>query len=91
MPNTYRARLRGDVLEWLDDRPEELIANQAIDVDVTVPAAPSGPEPRQQGPRMAEILGQLAQLDKRSMPSDPVAWQRRVREDRELPGRGGGC
>ena len=91
MPNTYRARLRGNVLEWLDEIPVQLPANEAIEVDVTVLTELPRPEGSEQGRRMAAALERIAQRPTRSLPSDPVAWQREVREDRKLPGRGDGC
>jgi hypothetical protein len=66
-------------------------ANEAVDVDVTPLAERSGSAHNDQGRRMAAALERLAQLETRSLPSDPVAWEREVREDRKLPGRGGDC
>ena len=39
------------------------------------------------GAEMARILEQLAALDTFREVSDPVLWQREIREDRCLPGR----
>ena len=43
-------------------------------------------EKKERGQRMAEILEKLAR-SQAFAGIDPVAWQRDVRQDRELPGR----
>ena len=40
-----------------------------------------------QGQRMAAILQRMADRQALSHITDPVAWQREIREDRPLPGR----
>jgi hypothetical protein len=41
----------------------------------------------ERGRRVAAILKELADLGTFSNVKDPVQWQRRIREDRPLPGR----
>ena len=36
MLNTYRAVLRGKLLEWLSDQPKNLPADQAVTVHITI-------------------------------------------------------
>lgn len=45
------------------------------------------PEQAGRGAMMAQILEQLAARNAFSEITDPVAWQRDVRQDRQLPGR----
>ena len=40
-----------------------------------------------QGQRMAAILQRMANRQALSHITDPIAWQREIREDRPLPGR----
>lgn len=41
------------------------------------------------GRKMAEALEKLAGLSEKRSITDPLEWQREVRTDRSLPGRGG--
>jgi hypothetical protein len=83
MPETYRAILRGDRLEWTDPGPVDLNPEQPVEVIIL-------DEPDQtanRGRRMAEALEKLAATDAFSEISDPSEWQREIRKDRPLPGR----
>jgi hypothetical protein len=88
MLHTYKAILRGDRLEWRDEPPETLTSEQAIAVHVTIldEEAPivNGGKP---GPRMAALLEQLSGLDTFAEITDPQAWQREIRQERNLPDR----
>ena len=86
MPQTFRALLRGDQLEWTTQRPTVIPADQPVLVDVTVSEEPFMTKP-QSGRSMAAILEQLAQTGSFAEISDPVEWQRDLRADRSLPGR----
>ena len=86
MPQTFRALLRGDQLKWTTRRPTVIPADQPVLVDVTVSEEPFMTKP-QSGRSMAAILEQLAQTGSFAEISDPVEWQRDLREDRSLPGR----
>lgn len=83
MRENYRATLKGDRLEWQGDAPA--VDGQAVTVQVTL--LPDVPSQAHQGARMAAILEQLAAGDAASDIDDPVAWERDLREDRELPDR----
>lgn len=61
MLNTYRAILRGQLLEWLSDKPVNLPLNRPVTVHVTIlEETPSSK--KQQGRRMAAALEKLAKL-----------------------------
>ena len=84
MSHSYRAILRGDRLEWLEEGPA---ADRPLSVDVIVQDAPALGAARSDCARMARALEELAASPVYRRVSDPVQWQRMVREDRPLPGR----
>lgn len=86
MQTSYRAILRGDRLEWSSDAPD-VAPNQAITVTVTIIDSDSTSTRSSQGARMAVVLAQLAALETRSELDDPLAWERDIRQERQLPGR----
>jgi len=45
------------------------------------------PEPKQDRGRIQEAIRQLQEIGAYSDIEDPVAWQRKIRKDRSLPGR----
>lgn len=84
MARTYRAVLRGDRVEWIDPPPNN---QSAIPVHIILMQnAPNGPGTR--GGAMADALEDLARMGGLPSITDPIAWQRDVREDRSLPERG---
>jgi hypothetical protein len=88
MLNTYKAILKGNHLEWSEDVPDNLANDQAVAVYITildevVVNQLDGPP----GQRMAKILEQLASVKVLASLTDPVAWEREVRQDRSLPDR----
>jgi hypothetical protein len=83
---TYRALLHGDRLEWLEDAPESQ-ADTPLHVHVTVLEPEPPAEVHARGHAMAAILEQLAERRTFSAITDPVRWQRELRQDRVLPGR----
>jgi hypothetical protein len=83
MPQTYKAILNRDRIEWLGPAPE---TTSPIEVEVTVPDAPPVPE-EHQGAKLARLFEELSRLDPFREIDDPVAWQREIRKDRPLPGR----
>lgn len=88
MLQTYKAVLRGNYLEWIGEGPAQIEDEGEVTVEVTIlgdAAAESGR--REQGLKMAEALGKLAEINALADIVDPVAWQREMREDRPLPGR----
>ena len=87
--HTYRALLRGDHLEWLEEAPEPQ-TDAPLHVHVTVVLEPESPsEAHARGYAMAALLEQLAERRTFSTIPDPVKWQRELRQDRVLPGREG--
>ena len=85
---TYRALLRGDRLEWLEEVPEPQ-PDVPLPVHVTVLEQESPSEAHARGYAMAALLEKLAKRRTFSAISDPVKWQRELRQDRVLPGREG--
>jgi hypothetical protein len=86
--HTYKALLRGDRLEWLGEAPDPQ-TDAPLPVHVTVleqerPVAGHAP-----GHAMAALLEKLAERRTFSAITDPVRWQRELREERGLPGRDG--
>ena len=83
---TYRAILHGDRLEWLEEAPEpQTDAPLRVQVTVLEPEPPA--EGHARGHAMAAILEKLAERRTFSAITDPVRWQRELRQDRVLPGR----
>jgi len=84
MLRTYKAILRDNQVEWLEQPPEK---SGTIQVYITVLEEPA-PEPLpQRGRMMAEALAELARRGTFADISDPVAWQRELRSERALPDR----
>ena len=82
---TYKAILRGNRLEWRDERPEGLSPERELPVIVTILDEPESPG---QGSRMAEALRRLADAGGIRGIEDPLQWERDSRRERPLPGRG---
>ena len=88
MLQTYKARLKGDRLEWIGSVPREA-ANASRLVSVTILEEPAPQPAERPGPKMARALEDLARTDPPTQIEDPVEWQRDIRQDRKLPGRDG--
>jgi hypothetical protein len=61
MPNTDKAILKGNHLEWLEEPPTNLDSDQPVTVGVSIleePASP--PQKATQGQKMADALEKLA-------------------------------
>jgi len=86
MSNTYKAVLKGDRLEWVEEPPQELRSGRPITVRVSVVQQPSDFQTAR-GRRMAEALEKLAEINALPDISHPEAWERETRKDRPLPGR----
>lgn len=84
MPNTYKAVLRGNRLECSGQVPEGLTEDKPVAVRVTLV---EGDAKTGQGKLMADALGKLARLNRPAEVSDPAAWRRQQRQDRQLPGK----
>lgn len=85
MEHTYKAVLRGNQIEWLGEAPVSP-ADQPLSVKITIVEQDITTE-TSRGPMMAEILEKLAKRGQLSSITDPVKWQRELRQERELPGR----
>jgi hypothetical protein len=86
---TYRAILRGNYLHWRNNMSIPVPPDRAVEVYVTVLEETVTPtaSPESQGQRMAAALEQLVQLHTCTAIADPVAWERQLRRERNLPGR----
>ncbi len=85
---TYKAILKNNRLEWRDTVPDQLLPDQAVAVHVTIldePVIP--PTNASRGQRMAAALEKLAAALSLEGISDPVTWEREIRQDRVLPDR----
>lgn len=83
---TYRALLRRDRLEWLGETPEPQ-TDAPLSVHVTVLEQEPPAEVHARGHAMAALLEKLAERRTFSAITDPVRWQRELRQERVLPGR----
>jgi hypothetical protein len=86
MVRTYKALLRGNRLEWLEEAPEAQ-ADHPLSVQVTILEKGTTTEEVSRGRAMAALLEQIAARGTLSDMPDPVKWQRELRQDRPLPGR----
>ncbi|MCE9526392.1 MAG: hypothetical protein K8R36_10095 [Planctomycetales bacterium] len=86
MATTYDAILRNNHLEWAATAPV-VAPDESLRVKVTVVGADVAlSEPERQA-KIIQALEELAAQGGIQGIPDPAAWQRDVREDRELPGR----
>ncbi len=83
---TYKAILRRDRLEWLGENPEPQ-TDAPLSVHVTVLEQEPPAEMHARGHAMAALLEKLAERRTFSAITDPVRWQRELRQERVLPGR----
>ncbi len=84
MLRTYKAVLRDNQVEWLEQPPEKA---DAVEVYITVLEEPAPEPPPRRGRLMAEVLAELASRGTLAEITDPVAWQRELRSERVLPDR----
>lgn len=84
MERSYHAVLHGDRLEWAGDAPDS-----DVPVSVRVTVLDDRRARDEMGRRMAAALERLAESRAFDGIEDPVAWQRDVRRDHDLPGRRG--
>jgi hypothetical protein len=82
--STYTGILRDDHIEWTASAPPKLPAN-GVRVQVTL--LDDVPVVATQGQQMASALARLATNHAVANIPDPLAWEREIRQDRELPGR----
>ena len=82
MLQTYRAILRGDHIEWLEQPPEK---SDPVQVNITFLEESGSEVVLERGRVMAEALATLAGRGSFARISDPIAWQRETRSERNLP------
>lgn len=87
MLSTYQAVLRGETLEWIADKPQNLTSKHGLPVYVTILEEKTLSGQTEQGLAMARALAQLAQVQTSFTPLDPLQWEREIREDRHLLNR----
>jgi hypothetical protein len=80
MPQTYKAIIRGDQIEWLEHPPEN---PDPVQVQITFLEESASETVLERGRVMAEALAALAGRDAFARISDPIAWQRETRSERE--------
>jgi hypothetical protein len=83
--HSYKAIVRGNVINWPGGIPSELKDAQEHIVEVVIP--PSHEELLKRSKRAAEILEKLSELDPFRKIENPTEWLREIRKDRPLPGR----
>lgn len=83
MLRVYRAILRGDRVQWIDQPPKK---QRPIPVHITlIQNEPNISHTR--GESMASALENLAHQGGLKHIVDPTAWQKQIREDKPLMGR----
>lgn len=86
MLRSYKAILKGKQLEWVGEKPDSL--HKVLNVKVTVLDDLTGLDLKTTRQKMGKILDKIAQHKHlETVIKDPVAWQRKIREDRNLPER----
>ena len=86
MPATYDAVLRDNQIEWSENSPE-VAPGEALRVQVTVVGEGQALNEDERQAEIIKTLGELAAQGGIMGIPDPAAWQREIREDRDLPGR----
>jgi len=86
MLDTYKAVLKNNMLEWLDDFPFPEFQNREMEVLITVLYGKNivSDSRKERGERMAGCLDKIAQTGGIKGISDPVEWQREIRKDRDV-------
>jgi hypothetical protein len=84
MLHTFEAVLKGNVLEWTNDAPQE--SDRPLKVYVTLlDESKLASENRRK--QLSEILQKIAATNAFATIENPMEWQREIRQDRSLPGR----
>jgi len=87
MEDKYKATINGDKITWDDDVPATLKNGNSVDVIITLRDKPLS---QSKANRRRAVAALQAIADRGGIESipDPVKWQREIRKDRPLPGRG---
>ena len=84
MLNTYRAILNGNQITWIDQPPSPI---KEVEAHITLLRKVADMSKAERGRAMASALIQLAKANIFAEIVDPIAWQREIRQDRDLPNR----
>lgn len=88
MLTTLKATVVGNEIQWLEASEKAFPPNRSVPALITPLEEPPGNGSVQdRAQRRITALKKLASINAFSGISDPQAWQRETREDRELPGR----
>lgn len=85
MQRIFEAILNGNLLEWANEVPKQ--GDRPVRVYVTLQEERSNLSAEFRRQRTVEILEKIAASNVCANISDPVEWQRELRQDRSLPGR----
>ena len=85
MQRIFEAILKGNLLEWANEVPTQ--GDRPVRVYVTLQEERSTLSAEFRRQRIVEILEKIAANNVCGDISDPVEWQRDLRQDRPLPGR----
>jgi hypothetical protein len=85
MQRIFEAILKGNLLEWANEVPRQ--GDRPVRVYVTLQEERSTLSAQLRRQRIVEILEKIATNNAFAEISDPVEWQRELRQDRPLPGR----
>jgi hypothetical protein len=82
MRAAYRAVLRGNLLEWRDEKPQDLSPDRAVEVSVTVLDTSDSPAiAPARGAAMAAALERIAAAGGPRSFGDAGDWERDMREE----------
>lgn len=81
---TYRVLLRNGQLDWGSEGVPPSLLHVTVPVEISILPTMSKQE---RGKVMAAALERIAESGGAQSFGDPVAWQREIREDRDLDGR----
>ncbi|MEG3874293.1 hypothetical protein QUB36_18175 [Microcoleus sp. AT8-B1] len=85
MQRIFEAILKGNLLEWANEVPTQ--GDRPVRVYVTLQEDRSTLSAEFRRHRIVEVLEKIAANNVFADISDPVEWQRDLRQDRPLPGR----
>jgi len=85
MQRIFEAILKGNLLEWANEVPRQ--GDRPVRVYVTLQEERSTLSAEFRRQRIVEILEKIVANNVFADISNPVEWQRNLRQDRPLPGR----
>lgn len=85
MLTTYKAKLQGNQVRWIDDSPHFATQDQDVEVLITILYDSRVSEMiHDREEQIAQCLEQIACTSGIADIDDPVAWQRELRQDRPI-------